>query len=599
MTDKKISELTQITGADVDDANDELAIVDSSAAETKAITRRELFSSVSQISTTGDLTVGGDLTVNGTTTTINTQTLDVEDKNITVAFGAADATTADGAGLTVDGANATFIYVSSGDKWSFNKDIDVTGDVILSGTVDGRDVSADGSKLDGIEANADATDTANVTAAGALMDSELTDEAAVKALNQGVATTDSPSFSGVTATEGTFSRLNIGADLEWNASTDSYTANSTPTTVTKVHQGMKRCVLNDDGSVNYYLDPTDSTKKLDGAAANIDGTDGNVMVEIPKFYFRQVRDGNSLIWQVSDVPLAGYQLHPAFFKNGEIVDFRYMGAYDACVYDDSAGTYIAGLNLDDNTGNIDTAVDKLASVSGVYPMVGVTRPECRSLAANNGSGWRQQDFWLTSAVQMLYLVEYGDFNSQANLGDGNTNGGYVGSSADQNDSPHTIAGASNSWGNAATDGSQPSAGAKPGTAYMSYRGIENFFGNCRSWVDGVNIGSGVQGDWHVSNTDTDFADSTTTNYEFLVNSMPSDGYVTDIADVTGAFIPSSTGGSSSTFLSDFFSDDNGNTNRVALFGGDANNGAPVGAFFWAVSTSSGGAARAVGARLAY
>ena len=405
------------------------------------------------------------------------------------------------------------------------------------------------------------------------------------------------SVGGITATEGTFSRLNIGADLEWDSNTDTYTANSTPTTVTKIHQGMKRCVLNDDGSVNYYLNPTDSTQKLDGTTANLDGTDGNVMVEIPKFYFRQVRNGNSITWQISDVPLAGYQLHPAFFKNGEIVDFRYMGAYDACVYDDSAGAYISGLNLDDNSGNIDTGADKLASVAGVYPMVGVTRSECRSLAANNGEGWRQQDFWLTSAVQMLYLVEYGDFNSQANLGDGNTNGDYTGSSADQNDSPHTIAGASNSWGNSSTDGSQPSAGAKPGTAYMSYRGIENFFGNCWNWVDGVNIGSGVQGDWHVSNTDTDFADSTTTNYEFLVNSMPSDGYVTDIADVAGAFIPSSTGGSSSTFLSDYFFDDNGNTNRVARFGGLAGSGARAGVFCWAVSASSGSAGRYFGARL--
>ena len=57
---------------------------------------------------------------------------------------------------------------------------------------------ADHSKLDGIEASADVTDTANVTAAGAVMDSELTSEASVKALNQGVATTDSPTFAGVT-----------------------------------------------------------------------------------------------------------------------------------------------------------------------------------------------------------------------------------------------------------------------------------------------------------------------------------------------------------------------------------------------------------------
>ena len=54
-----------------------------------------------------------------------------------------------------------------------------TGNVTVSGTVDGRDVSVDGAKLDTIETNADVTDTANVTAAGALMDSELTSEASM------------------------------------------------------------------------------------------------------------------------------------------------------------------------------------------------------------------------------------------------------------------------------------------------------------------------------------------------------------------------------------------------------------------------------------
>ena len=59
---------------------------------------------------------------------------------------------------------------------------------------------ADGVKLAGIEALADVTDTANVTAAGALMDSELTNITAVKALDQGVATTDSPTFAAATVT---------------------------------------------------------------------------------------------------------------------------------------------------------------------------------------------------------------------------------------------------------------------------------------------------------------------------------------------------------------------------------------------------------------
>ena len=65
----------------------------------------------------------------------------------------------------------------------------------VTGTVNGRDVSTDGTKLDTIETSADVTDTANVTASGALMDSELASITSVKALNQGVATTDDPTFT--------------------------------------------------------------------------------------------------------------------------------------------------------------------------------------------------------------------------------------------------------------------------------------------------------------------------------------------------------------------------------------------------------------------
>ena len=91
-------------------------------------------------------------------------------------------------GTTVidDSRNATFVGVSS------------SGNITVTGTVDGRDIATDGTKLDTVETNADVTDTANVTAAGALMDSELTNIAAVKALNQGVATSNSPTFAALT-----------------------------------------------------------------------------------------------------------------------------------------------------------------------------------------------------------------------------------------------------------------------------------------------------------------------------------------------------------------------------------------------------------------
>jgi len=79
------------------------------------------------LQTTGNVVVGGNLTVQGTTTTLNTSTLDVEDINITIAKNAADSAAANGAGLTVGGANATMLYNNADNRWDFNRAINATG----------------------------------------------------------------------------------------------------------------------------------------------------------------------------------------------------------------------------------------------------------------------------------------------------------------------------------------------------------------------------------------------------------------------------------------------------------------------------------------
>lgn len=406
-------------------------------------------------------------------------------------------------------------------------------------------------------------------------------------------------FRNVSGLWGGSSGLIAGFDgnsrLEWNSTTDTYSQLLYTGFGNRPWLEMRRCLLNLNGTVNYYLDPNNSTLKADGTPANLTGADGYVMVEIPRFYFKYERIGDRNIWSVRSTPEPDYAIHPAFIKDGVEVDRRYMGAYDACFWDATDGLYKSGLNLDNSDTLIDIAADRLASVAGVYPLVGQTRARFRTLATNNGPGWRQQDFWLTSAVQLLYLVENGTFNSQLRLGAGNTNGSYLVSSAVQTDSPHTIAGASNGWGNASTNGTQPSAGAKPGTAYMSYRGIENLFGNCWSFVDGLNILTDYQA-W-ATNDSQFFVDNVSTGMAFLGVTGNTNGFVTNIVNTPGAFLPTTVGGSSSTFLTDNYFQATGN--RVALLGGNASNGASAGAFFWGLFDSSGARTRSIGARVCY
>ena len=85
---------------------------------------------------TGTVVIAGNLQVDGTTTTINSTTMTVDDLNITLASGAANAAAANGAGLTVDGASATLLYNGTTDEWAFNKSLtslSVSGTSTFSG----------------------------------------------------------------------------------------------------------------------------------------------------------------------------------------------------------------------------------------------------------------------------------------------------------------------------------------------------------------------------------------------------------------------------------------------------------------------------------
>ena len=93
--------------------------------------------------TVGDLTVNGDLTVSGTTTSISTTTLEVEDKNIVINKGGTTDASADGAGITIEGAsNKTLNWVDATDAFTASEHINLaSGKAFKLNGTDIKDVS--------------------------------------------------------------------------------------------------------------------------------------------------------------------------------------------------------------------------------------------------------------------------------------------------------------------------------------------------------------------------------------------------------------------------------------------------------------------------
>lgn len=123
-----ITDVTGLTNLVVDNVT-----IDGNKISTNSSTPNLLLDPKGGDSNGGKVVIYGDLQVEGTTTTINSTELTINDKLIVLADSAADATAANGAGITVDGANATFTYAVAGDKWTMNKNLDLTGASSLEG----------------------------------------------------------------------------------------------------------------------------------------------------------------------------------------------------------------------------------------------------------------------------------------------------------------------------------------------------------------------------------------------------------------------------------------------------------------------------------
>jgi hypothetical protein len=264
--------------------------------------------------------------------------------------------------------------------------LNFTGSVTLSGTVDGRDVAADGTKLDGIEASADVTDTANVTASGALMDSEVTNLAQVKAFDSsdyataaqgttadaalpkagGTMTGDILFNDNVKAKYGTSSDLQIYHDSSNSFIKEAGTGNlfiDATSLRLRTGAGTETYLTADgNGSVDLYYD---NAKKLETTSTGIDVTGkAGINVASPSAYLH-IKDDTAANDDY-DVQIESFRPNLVFEDiSGSATDYQIFVDSNVMKFlygDASTNTKLANEVLEINTSGIDVTGD--VEVSG-------------------------------------------------------------------------------------------------------------------------------------------------------------------------------------------------------------------------------------------
>ena len=297
-----------------------------------------------------------------------------------------------------------------------------------------------------------------------------------------------------------FSENVLAYGVEWD--TTAATTSMTRIGNLNLHLGlplqrsMKRCLLLDNGSVNYYLSETDSTKKQFGDFnANLTGADGQVMVELPEFYIKFEERGKVNRVLISSVAIPGYIKSPK----------QYISAYEASLQRSTLKlSSVVNTSADFRGGNNNAANDALANTLLGMPATNISRTNFRTYARNRGSiSWNLMLHETRIKLFWLYFIEFAEMNSQAPFTTALTPAGYkqggldIGvTDADSTQwnnfngyNPFIPCGTTNSLGNKSgvVNFTIPTFGVGKTFKVPSYRGVENPFGHLWEWTDGINI----------------------------------------------------------------------------------------------------------------
>lgn len=367
-----------------------------------------------------------------------------------------------------------------------------------------------------------------------------------------------------------------------------------------MYGGRKRCNVLDDGTITAYYGDNNFAE---------DGSNGQVMVYQPKFYYKVVplkldpQTGGcgyhlrSANYYISATPKNGFKLHPAFYdEDSNPVDYILFSAYEGSIYDTSTSAY---LHNDEQIA--DFSADKLSSVAGVRPCSGktqnLTRVNVENLSKNRGIGWHTDTIKTASANQLLTAVEYAAFNMQETIGLGVVNITDI-----SHENCAIVTGKTSSFGNL----SIMSNGVN-GQTSVSYRGMENPWGNIFKFINGINGYMTNDGIFHIYVCDDfNFSESKgTDNYKAIgYNPAHTNGYVSAFGyseEYDWLFIASETIDNSNLPIGDYYLSlpTNKNQWRVVLFGGAWYEKQKAGAFEYSPHGGIGLYDRAVGGRLVY
>ena len=253
----------------------------------------------------------------------------------------------------------------------------------------------------------------------------------------------------------------------------------------------------------------------------------------------------------------------------------------------------------------DSGATDIATSSGAETNLGLSIANTRTYTTTNiGSRWGCMNIWTQGAIQLLYYTEYAHADSQSTtngIGKGVVHRAWVDTFNGLmcgDDSINTNVAINGTGTGTDTNGYTP----------IAYRGVENVWGNSWKFVDGYNAvdGNNVTTDvkyriiWE-NGTGT-FANPLTTYEESSNQTNPSDGYITNFLfedGFEGVFIPSATGGLSTTYIYDYFYvHDTGEVN-ILLSGGFWHTGVFAGVGFRLSDTVASISRRYIGARVEF